>query len=156
MFSVCVFVQNKYKQKNRLEISSSVFHQMPETKETEFVKQISELQSEVRRCNTVYVLVCLFFVLLSSVQHVQFGSRRQSTRRTKRIFPTRCSLRCRRLCRRSLSKRCRRRTARWETLVRSVNISVFLPEIAWNLYVELFCPQNMNNEWRVSALKKHF
>lgn len=42
-------LQNKYKEKCRQEVGSGVFHQMPETKEMEFVKQISELQSEVRR-----------------------------------------------------------------------------------------------------------
>lgn len=45
----CV-LQHKYKQKGRRELSSGVFHQMAETSQTEFAKQISDLQSEVRAC----------------------------------------------------------------------------------------------------------
>ena len=37
-------LQNKYKQQS----GSSVFHQMPVTNEMQFVKQVSELQSQVR------------------------------------------------------------------------------------------------------------
>lgn len=51
-------LQNKYKQKGRLEISSSAFHQMAETKETQFLKQISELQSEVSRCVSMTTRGC--------------------------------------------------------------------------------------------------
>lgn len=62
---VCV-LQNKYKQKGRLEISSSVFHHMPETKEMEFVKQISELQSEVRRSDFAACLLAHFTLCFMS------------------------------------------------------------------------------------------
>lgn len=74
---VCV-LQNKYKQKSRQEMGSSLFHQMPETSETEFVKQISDLQSEVRLLPPADVsLSCphAFPVLLSDqVQEGQRGS----------------------------------------------------------------------------------
>lgn len=46
---MCV-LQNIYKQKGRQEFCRSVFHQMPETSQTEFAKQISDLQSEVMSC----------------------------------------------------------------------------------------------------------
>ncbi len=50
-----VFSQNKYKRSSKQENSSSIYSQLPQTQETQFAKQMAELQSDVRVC----VCVCV-------------------------------------------------------------------------------------------------
>lgn len=42
-----IFLQVKYKEAGKKEASSSLYHQLPETLETQHVKEVTELQSEV-------------------------------------------------------------------------------------------------------------
>ena len=51
--------QTKYKQKGKEETSSCIFSQLPETKEIEFAKLVTELQSEVRVCVGLSVCLCV-------------------------------------------------------------------------------------------------
>lgn len=44
----CVFLQVKYKEAGKREASSALYHRLPETLETQRVKEVTELQSEVR------------------------------------------------------------------------------------------------------------
>lgn len=50
-FSVCsaVFLQVKYKQDGLKEASGSLFHQLPETTETQLAKELRDIYSEVRK-----------------------------------------------------------------------------------------------------------
>lgn len=41
----------KYKEAGRKEASSSLYHRLPGTLETQRVKEVTELQSEVRTCH---------------------------------------------------------------------------------------------------------
>lgn len=48
MFIIVFFpLQVKYREAGRKEASSSLYHQLPETLETQRVKEVTELQSEV-------------------------------------------------------------------------------------------------------------
>lgn len=49
--SVCSFSQVKYKEEGKKEISKNLYSLLPETAETFFAKQMSEIQSEVRTLN---------------------------------------------------------------------------------------------------------
>lgn len=42
-----IFLQVKYKEAGKKEASSSLYHQLPETLETQHVKEVTELQSKV-------------------------------------------------------------------------------------------------------------
>lgn len=53
--SVCVCVQVKYKEEGKKEISKNLYSLLPETAETQFAKQMSEIQSEVRTLNAPQV-----------------------------------------------------------------------------------------------------
>lgn len=46
-FTCWCFLQNKYKQSGKKSMSSSLYAQLPQTPETQFVAKVSELQSEV-------------------------------------------------------------------------------------------------------------
>lgn len=54
VFSLCpaVFMQVKYKQDGRKEASSSLYHQLPETTETQLAKELRDIYSEVRNTPT--------------------------------------------------------------------------------------------------------
>lgn len=46
----------KYKEAGRKEASSSLYHRLPETLETQRVKEVTALQSQVRACHMTYEL----------------------------------------------------------------------------------------------------
>lgn len=66
IFWLWLFPQNKYKRSGKQENSSSIYSQLPQTQETQFAKQMADLQSDVRTC----VCVCVIGLCVCDVDHV--------------------------------------------------------------------------------------
>lgn len=73
--SVCVCVQVKYKEEGKKEISKNLYSLLPETAETQFAKQMSEIQSEVRTLNAPHRCIVSSDLRGSvSVRNLQFAA----------------------------------------------------------------------------------